>query len=196
MCVIAYKSRSAHLSDGVVRQMFERNPDGAGFMYPKDGKVFFEKGFFNADALLRRFHACVSEGMPAIVHCRITTHGETCPGLCHPFPVVRKHAKEFKQTGSAFLCMAHNGIIPERAWWWFADPNGKDSDTSAYVRKLWLNGLRGLPSERQAEEIAAETGGSRLAFMDGSGDVRLLGNWEKVGGIWYSNLHHFYRYGF
>ena len=54
MCVIAYKARGAHLSDKTIRQMFAANPDGAGFMYPKDGQVFFEKGFFNVEALLRR----------------------------------------------------------------------------------------------------------------------------------------------
>lgn len=194
MCVIAYKSRGAHLSDYMLGLMFENNPHGAGFMYAKDGRVYFEKGFFSVEALLRRYHACVSDNMPAVVHCRITTHGATCPQLCHPFPIVQKHSKEFKQTGSASLCMAHNGIIPERAWWWFA--NGKDSDTSAYAHKLWLDGLRGLPTPRQAEAIRSEVAGSRLAFMDGAGDVRLIGHWEKVAGVWFSNTLHlrwFYR---
>ena len=194
MCVIAYKSRGAHLSDNMVRAMFDANPHGAGFMYAKDGRVHFEKGFFNVEALLRRYHACVSDDMPAVVHCRITTHGATCPQLCHPFPIVQRHAKEFKQTGEAFLCMAHNGIIPERSWWWFANPNGKDSDTSAYARKLWLEGLRALTTARQAREIEREIGGSRLAFMDGSGNVELLGHWEKVAGVWFSNTLHLRRW--
>ncbi len=188
MCVIAYKTRGEHLSDNMIRLMFRANPHGAGFMYAKDGKVFFEKGFFNVESLLRRYHACVTDDVPAVVHCRITTHGATCPQLCHPFPVVRKHAKEFKQTGQADLCMAHNGMIPERAWWWFS--NAKDSDTSAYVHKLWLNGVRALPTPRQAKAIESEIGGSRLAFMDGSGDVELIGRWQELGGIWFSNLLH------
>ena len=188
MCVIAYKTEGGYLSDGMIRQMFEANPNGAGFMYAKGGKVYFEKGFFTASALIRRYRACVSDDMPAVVHCRITTHGATCPQLCHPFPIVSKHSKEFKQRGEARLCMAHNGIIPARAWMWYA--NGKDSDSSAYARKLWELGLCALPTADEKKAMESEIGGSRLAFMDGSGAVELVGNWSEIGGVWFSNLHH------
>lgn len=188
MCVIAYKSRGAHLSDAMLRRMFKTNPDGAGFMYAEDGVVKFEKGFFSPDALIKRFHACVSVDTPAVVHCRIATHGATCAQLCHPFPVVQKHAKEFKQRGEAPLCLAHNGVLPASAWAWYA--TDKDSDTSAYVHRLALEGLHRLPMPWEAEEMEREIGRNRLALMDGSGEVLLLGHWQKVAGIWFSNLLH------
>jgi len=196
MCVIAYKTQGAHLSDYMMSRMFDTNPNGAGFMYAKNGRVYFEKGFFTIESLLQRYHACVTDDMPAIVHCRITTHGATCPQLCHPFPIVPKHAKEFKQRGEASLCMAHNGVIPTQSWLWFANPNGKDSDTSAYARKLWVKGLRSLPTKKQAKAIEKEIGGSRLAFMDGRGEVELLGHWQKVAGVWFSNTLHINSFWF
>lgn len=192
MCVIAYKTRGTDLPDNMIRSMFRANPDGAGFMYAKNGKVYFEKGFFNVESLIKRFRACVTLDMSAVIHCRITTHGTTCPQLCHPFPIVAKHSKEFKQTGVADLCMAHNGIIPTESFYWFA--NGKDSDTSAYAHKLWWNGVRTLPTEKQANWIESEIGASRIAFMDKNGNVKLIGSWHKVKGIWFSNLLHLYRF--
>lgn len=188
MCVIAYKTKGAHLSDNMIRRMFKANPNGAGFMYADGGKVHFEKGFFSAEALIKRYRACVSADMSAVVHCRITTHGATCPQLCHPFPIVQKHAKEFKQRGEADLCMAHNGILPASAWAWFADD--RDSDSSAYAHRLALEGLCRLPMPWEAERMEREIGLNRIALMDGEGDVLMLGRWEKVAGIWFSNLHH------
>lgn len=188
MCVIAYKTKGAHLSDNMIRRMFKTNPNGAGFMYAENGRVKFEKGFFTADALIKRFRACVSVDIPALVHCRITTHGATCPQLCHPFPIVQKHAKEFKQRGEADLCMMHNGIIPTPSFVWYAQAN--DSDTSAYAHRLALEGLHDLPMPWEAEQIEREIGHSRMAFMDGTGEVLTIGHWEKVAGIWFSNLYH------
>ena len=48
MCIIAIKDKRINLpSTKTLETMFRNNPDGAGFMYAKDGKVIIRKGFMN-----------------------------------------------------------------------------------------------------------------------------------------------------
>lgn len=187
MCVIAYKPRGKSISDATIRKMFYHNPDGAGFMYPSKGVVKYEKGFFNVEELIARYRACVNDDMPSIIHCRIATHGGTSRALCHPFPIAR-HSKEFKQKGESFICMAHNGVLPDYAFKPYAD--NRDSDTSAYVHKLYIKGLRKLPDESLVKTMENEINGSRLIFMDGKGETKRVGSWSEKDGIWFSNLNH------
>ena len=46
MCVICYKPKGiAFPEERILQNCFDNNPDGAGFMWPENGKVHIRKGF-------------------------------------------------------------------------------------------------------------------------------------------------------
>ena len=52
MCIICAKPAKTAFPDAeTIRTMWYRNPDGAGIMYARDGKVCIEKGFITHRAL-------------------------------------------------------------------------------------------------------------------------------------------------
>src|SRR3569832_395489 len=105
MCVAIYKERGKNISKETLRNCFNRNQDGAGFMYPKDGKVVVVKGLFNFHDFWKAWKKHVlEEGAPAAhcgvgIHFRIGTSGLKDAANCHPHIV----ADDF-----AFI---HNGVM-------------------------------------------------------------------------------------
>lgn len=188
MCLIAIKTRGAHLSENEIRHDFRTNPHGAGFMYadPSDHLVHWEKGFFNVDELINRWNEVVRDDMVAALHTRIATHGDHTSELCHPFPL--DGSDLFRTSGSAPLVMMHNGIVPEKNWKKF-EQNG-DSDTSAFARRLTPVLNNELPDDGQSAMIDVYGGGSRFVFLNGDGDFVTVGRWHKEDGILFSNNHY------
>lgn len=187
MCLIALKKRGSHLSDDEIRYDFLTNGNGAGFMYAKNGKVYWEKGFFNVEELLDRWHTLISDDMVAALHTRIATHGNhNCKQLCHPFPL--DGSDVFADHGSAPLVMMHNGIIPDKSWKEFAVEG--DSDTSAFARRLGPILDNKLPDEGYSGLVSGYGGSSRFLFMNGDGDYVTVGNWYEEDGIMFSNNHY------
>lgn len=183
MCLIALKTAGAHLSEAEIRHDFDKNPDGAGFMYAKDGYVHWEKGFFNVDDLIKRWHEVVDDSMVAALHTRIATHGAHNTALCHPFPL--DGSDLYAKTGKTKLILMHNGIIPQNAWIKYYE--NADSDTSAYCKRLTaiLNGE--LPDYGVKLMMEAHGGGSRFLIMNGDGEYVTVGNWYTSNGIMFSN---------
>ena len=183
MCLIAIKTRGAHLSEDEIRYDYSRNPHGAGFMYAKNGLVHWEKGFFNVEKLIKRWNKVVSDDMVAILHTRIATHGSHSTALCHPFPL--DGSDLFRSSGSAPLVMMHNGIIPDHAWIQWNTP--ADSDTSAYARKLTPILKGDLPDANTVKAIEDESGWSRFVFLRGDGEFVTTSQWYDHKGILFSN---------
>ncbi len=148
--------------------MYEANPHGMGFCTPSS----FCKGmnFDNFTAQLRK--RTIDE--PCILHFRWATHGSIKRANCHPFNIDDVY-------------FAHNGILDILP---IADKT--DSET-AFIRYLYPCIKRfGLQSSQLAQMAYRLIGGSRFAFMQGS-DVRLFGNFEQMGGCYYSNLRFVYN---
>ena len=49
MCIAIYKPESYLLNDFALKNSWDANPDGAGFMYPENGKLVIVKGLMNYD---------------------------------------------------------------------------------------------------------------------------------------------------
>lgn len=184
MCVIAYMDGSTRLNDDDVKRMFEANPDGAGLCYPSNGRVVIRKGFFTVDALLDEYHA-IPDGVPVIMHCRIATSGGINEKTCHPFAVGRSLKKTNKR--SCNIAFAHNGILSGLG-------SKFASDTQEYVMHV-VAPLVHKSHESRLEDmdyilniIEATSQDCRFAFMDASGDVRLIGEWSDYHGAKVSNL--------
>ena len=186
MCIIAYSPKNTQIPTASRRaEMFRRNPDGAGFMFPTDGRVHIEKGFMTLDAMEKRL-AELSEAydftaLPVVMHYRIGTHGGNTPGNTHPFPIT-KDRKALKQLVlDVPFAVAHNGIIH------CVRPLKGYSDTQEYIVRR-LSHIKPPFSNLILRQIGTETG-SKFAFMYGSGAVHLVGQFvqDEDDGCSYSN---------
>jgi len=172
MCIIAYSPKNTPIPSTERRaQMFRRNHDGAGFMFPTDGHVHIEKGFMTFDAMEKRLAELAETydftALPIVFHYRIGTHGGNTPGNTHPFPITRDR-KALKQLAlDAPFAVAHNGIIH------CVRPLKGYSDTQEYIVRR-LSHIKPPFSNLILRQIGIETG-SKFAFMYGSGTVQLAG---------------------
>lgn len=177
MCIICFVPPGILVDDETLQTCWYRNRDGAGFMYPKDGKVIIKKGFTTFAGFLDSYREA-SDNFPTapfVIHFRITTHGNTDKTNCHPHRV------------SSTIGIAHNGIINGVD----VPANSPKSDTYLFVKRF----LRRLPEgwEENVAIIKLIEGfvGSwnKLAILSGSENVVLInkdrGEWSK--GCWFSN---------
>jgi len=190
MCVIAIKFSGIEFPDiETMLNCFTANPDGAGFMYPKKGKVHIEKGFMTFEAFQERYEKLLktfSKSTPFIFHFRIGTHGKTKDaGMTHPFPIGGPKQEYTQLSQEVDLAFAHNGIFS------FLPSHSTYSDTVIYAKKILEPLAEKWDSfiDTGAESIILSTlGASKLAFMRGNGSIEYFGSWEKYKGVAYSNF--------
>ena len=176
MCIVIMKKRDARVSKKQLKESFDNNPDGAGYLFAKDGNLTIKKGFF----VFNDFYDNYSRDMAkfnnpiAIIHFRIATHGLTNRTNCHPHMV------------DGDLGFAHNGIIN------FVNDHKKKSDTLIFRNDI----LRGMPkgfifNESIMALIEESIGNSKLVFLDKNGNWKIAneykGHWNDEDTIWYSN---------
>jgi hypothetical protein len=131
----------------------------------------------NFDALIDR--ACV-------FHFRFATHGSTCPGNCHPFPVEGNLKRQKVRTDVA---VAHNGIVRD------VPITKKDySNTMSYIEKriapYWRECReqgRYMYSVPKNRDVLLNETGSKWSFLYPNGKIFNIGTGIMQGGIWYSN---------
>lgn len=204
MCIIAAKPAGIAMpEDEILRNMWDANPDGAGFMYPcsmtgKKGKdkvtVRVEKGFMKFEDFMSALNSLASThdltDIPLVMHFRITTHGGTCPELTHPFPVTSSRGVLRKLSSSAPVAIAHNGII-------HSVTAGKDmSDTSEYVASQLAPLHSALPrfwESPHALELIRNAIGSKMAILSADGKITTIGDFIESKGILYSNSSYSYK---
>ncbi len=190
MCIIAIKPAGTKMpATATIENMWYNNSDGAGFMYATNGTVHVEKGFMNLEdlkAALTRLEKSIDVvNTPVILHFRITTHGKTSPGNCHPFPVVEKLPLLQKTKCKTSLAVAHNGVIDIK-------PSEKDiSDTMEYV----ISQLAPLYQLKQdfyrqpaGKKLVYNFIKSKMAFLDSAGRIETVGDFiAGKDGLLYSN---------
>ena len=189
MCVIVAKPQGTELpSISTLRDCFDTNPDGAGFMIANGKTVEIRKGFMKFEdfvAALDKYGDVTERSV--VMHFRIKTHGDVKPGLCHPFPITDDHKKLSATHITSRVAVAHNGIISGMT-------TSKDtSDTMAYIADV-ITPLRRLSEDfmhnDNALDVLEATVGSKLCFLDNSGDVVTIGTFSEIDGVLYSNLNH------
>ena len=181
MCIARVKRGDAPaLSDEVLKNCFENNPDGAGWagvntdhLGRRKLTTYHSMEFENWLKKLRRFEKNnPDENM--LIHTRIGTSGEESTFNCHPFNVNKK------------LCFIHNGMIISVK----KDPYGRKNDTQIFNEDI----LQGLPEnwmeyDAILDMIEDYIGYSKLAFLDEDGKYLILNEHKGVwkDGVWYSN---------
>ena len=113
MCIICYHPVGAELPDqATLKRCWEKNDDGAGFMWRRNDRVRVRKGFMSWG----EFWAAYTNEVPKesdefALHFRVSTAGGVEKGNCHPFPfdnnVNRLKATKWKSERA----IMHNGIL-------------------------------------------------------------------------------------
>lgn len=178
MCIILACESDRRPSEDVLETCWLHNPDGAGIACPEGAGVHVEKGLMTYDEFLSAYAAMPSD-VPCLIHFRIGTSGGTDPddmaALTHPFGVCPDLERVLDPDGAP-LVMAHNGILPYPS-------DALRSDTVTYAQTV-LAPMRMASCEavrRNIRRIRKTSEGSRLAFVDASGDVVVTGaGWEGV----------------
>jgi len=173
MCIAIYKPEGKVLSKETLKECYDNNPDGAGFMYAQHKKLHIEKGFFSFDSFYQAYKK--HETKQAVIHFRIKTHGKIDTTNCHPFAVNNS------------IGFVHNGVISG-----FGDAN--HSDTIGFNNNIlqplvnkWGN--LALFQDPIIDLIEGRIGYSKLVFLDRHGNHKIMnegkGTWDD--GVWYSN---------
>lgn len=188
MCIIVVKEKGQVLpSDEILKNCFTRNADGAGFMYNEGGKVHIKKGFMELEELkkeLKRIENIKDKGV--VLHFRIGTAGKNSAENTHPYEITKKFWNYKKLDNICSLGMAHNGIISKY------NPSGVNkhdfNDTQLYILKRLSKLPHNFYKDKKTLEILGSETNSRLAFLDGNGEITTCGaGWVIDDGIKYSN---------
>ena len=195
MCIIAIKNKGINMpSAETLQTMFYNNPDGAGFMYAIDKKVYIRKGYMSFEEFNGAIDRLSSKydiaSLPLVMHFRIATSGNVDKGTTHPFPVSskRKILRRLKFTSD--LAVVHNGIIPISA------PKGM-SDTMKYTAQK-LTVYKSIQKDFYTQKcylkhIKKEIQ-SKMVFLDGTGYISMIGDFiTESDGMIYSNRSYLKR---
>ena len=142
-----------------------RNPDGCGFATPE---TIYKSLRFTAFVK----HLCsLSTDTPAIIHFRLATHGSICRDNCHPFKDARSS-----------ISFAHNGVLS-------IEPVNDltDSETAFRFYFMPIIAQYGLYSIEFESVVKSIIGGSKFAFINQEGNLRMFGKFIKQDGCYYSN---------
>lgn len=187
MCIICVSPKGTRQPNiTTIRTMFKRNPDGAGYMFARDGKVHISKGYMNVDEFIRALkYENFTAKDPVVYHFRISTQAGVNPFMTHPFPLSteREHMKVLDCECS--IGVAHNGVIDLTR-----DPTNREySDTAIFVTDYLADIIRD-PSDLKNEcvlRLIHRLAGSKLAIMNGDGYIATVGTFLNERGLKFSN---------
>jgi predicted glutamine amidotransferase len=193
MCVIvAQEDRFAGWDK--LENCFNNNPDGAGIMYHKDGKVVISKGYMNfKDFKLAVLRVPNYKNIPLVYHFRIASHGKVNPLNTHPFPYAANSNLHKRLDLKAPVGIAHNGIINSKSYDNKKQRELNITDTSQFLSEMYtadseLNktGTKKFLLEKLTKEN--ELSHSRFCIMDSKG-ITTIGDWFEIDGCKYSNAY-------
>lgn len=192
MCIIVYKKAGAKMPEkATLKQCFEHNPDGAGYMFNLGGQVFIRKGFQTFKAFWDSLSSIVEkygENPAFVLHFRISTQAGTRQDCTHPFPLSDKMEDLRKLRTNCNIGIAHNGIISLTSSSYVKTITY--SDTMKFITDYLTLIIKDKEYYKNADTVKLITrlADSRLAILDGDGTCNLIGSgWIEDGGIWYSN---------
>lgn len=196
MCVIVLKQAGKKLPpDDTLKTCWDSNPDGAGFMYAKDGKVHIRKGFMKLKKLLEALHELPADCMSGnvVIHFRVGTHGAVSRECTHPFPVCDDYELMRATESTCDFGMAHNGVISFAASQDGIKSDGRISDSMWFAHNVASKYMELLELDKDfhiSPLMNAAIGTNRFAFLRGDGYCWIVGDWYTVGDdepVWYSN---------
>ena len=187
MCVIAFSPKGNDApTEKQIKEMFKKNPDGAGYAWDDGTTVHFKKGFMNVDDLLEDLGPLEKwKDKNFAIHFRIGTAGKNDKKTTHPFPLTNNFGELRKLQGDGPV-LFHNGVIS--GYGGIIDPLA--SDTQDFVAGVASKLLTkpNTPSKITAKTIDTIIGSSRLLIIYGKNKAIKFGDWKEKDGNYYSNL--------
>jgi hypothetical protein len=175
MCIAIWKNENKIIDKETLARCFTANPDGAGFMYPENGKLHVKKGYFRFEDFYKAYQP--HENKQCVIHFRIKTHGSVSVDNCHPFNIT----KEFG--------FVHNGVISGYGVDDISDTRDFNHKILQPLVKKWGNLSLFEPAIKTL--IESKIGYSKLIFLDKHGNAEIFndikGEWSDDANIWYSN---------
>lgn len=187
MCIIVNKPWGIPVERSLLETCFANNPDGAGFMFPCEGRLLIKKGYFEFDAFWSVWEKCRKihgDSLPVVFHFRIATAGEVDKTNCHPHRIAHD------------LGFVHNGILS-----CVNVPKGSNVSDTIIYRNRYLGNLTGnsLRNAKLLRRIGHHIGaGNKFVFMNGAGKTVICNEDQGVwkDGLWFSNHSFLPRFGF
>jgi predicted glutamine amidotransferase len=190
MCVIVYKPKNVDFpSKETLEKCWNKNDDGAGFMYPYKNKVVIKKGFMTFDEFYEELTSTINtygDKRPFVMHFRITTQGGVQAKLTHPYPISKNMDDLRELRFVSDMGVAHNGIISLTSNHSENDNNDTMKFITDYLSLIVKN--RSYYKDADNLDLISKLCKSKLAILDGAGHVELIGNFIKgEDDCYYSN---------
>lgn len=194
MCIIVAKNKGVKMpSMDTLRNCFDNNPDGAGFMLANGDAVYGFKGlmtFEEFEAELKKAKKSFGslDKLSVVMHFRISTHGSVVSGNTHPFPLKGGYREMRRTEWVADQGFAHNGIILQTS---DDDDITKHnvSDTMVFAKK-YINPIAkyaNIASDSALLDMLYELANSKLCFLNKKGKLATRGKFFEENGVLYSN---------
>ena len=190
MCVICVSKKGIRQpNESEIRDMWEVNPHGAGYMFVKDGRVEIHKGFMELKDFLRSVNGeHFTDDDVVVYHFRISTQAGITPEMTHPFPL-SDDLEDMKILDCVCsVGIAHNGIIRLTSC---KDP--EYSDTALFITEylpMLIRDTQDITNKRVKKTIRA-LAQSKLVLLNGDGDTAIIGDFfTDEDGLMYSNRNH------
>lgn len=173
MCIAIYKPEGKIIPYNTLKECYDSNPDGAGFMYAEDKQLHIQKGFFSLKDFYKEY--VKHQDKKAVLHFRIKTHGKIDKTNCHPFAINNS------------VGFVHNGIINGFGDSDHSDTIGFNNNVLQPLVNKWGN--LAIFQDPLKDLIEARIGYSKLIFLDRHGNHNIFnehkGVWDDE--VWYSN---------
>lgn len=202
MCLIHTLNADTQLSNGWLKNIHGKNPDGIGFMGLEDGQFVVKRYVPKNQRRALKWYRAHVEGRAGIVHWRYATHGTVNLDNCHPYKVLDKDEDGLE------MWLMHNGVMDEYDQYTHLDDVGESSyfhghkkrygfgnetdnrsDTYHFIRVVILPlvkpSLGGNPKALMnpvVQRLIASLIGysNKLAIMDSDGDQVIINEGEFV----------------
>ena len=188
MCIIVVKNAKLPFPNiKTLETCYINNPDGAGFMFIRGGRVNIHKGFMSFNEFLRGVaDAKLDRNQTVVYHFRIATSGGETAKQCHPFPITKRNKDLMAGYIETDIGFAHNGIIDK------VEPTKTLSDTMIFIKSVLAHEpIRAKLFRRKSKEFNLMnklSGASRLLFLNKHNYV-YTGDWKTDSdtGLLFSN---------
>ena len=193
MCIIIAKSKENRLpTKEELRNSFERNNDGGGFMYVDKGQVVIDKGYMTFDNFYKRFKELKAkynnfENKSLVIHLRIGTSGTNTRENTHPYIITNRVDLLHKTYIKSDIGIAHNGVITD-----YTPTNSKHNinDTQlfigTYLYPLYINYKDFYKNKYIVKGIEKITN-SKFAILNSKDELYLIGDFITNDNLSFSN---------
>lgn len=191
MCIIIAKDKIGRLpKEEELKNAFDYNDDGAGFMYVDNGKVIIDKGYMTYESFIKRYKSLLKKyndfkNKSLVIHCRIGTSGKNTKGNTHPYPITNKvKLLKTRHLSRENIGIAHNGII--KGYGTATGLNDTQEYISKYLYPLYSHYKDFYKNEDMLYQIEMATG-SKFAILDNTDTIYYVGDFIDDNGLNFSN---------